>query len=128
MQLRLSLISIGSTLQKPANVLINNVAGPKPVVKITDFGLSRLRNTTVVTATPGAGTPAYLAPECYEAAEGRTVAITYKADLYSLGACGLAGFGCWLVCGRVSVSAWWVLRRCMHVRPMAGGACSGLLA
>eukprot|EP00198_Chlamydomonas_reinhardtii_P013236 XP_001702573.1 predicted protein [Chlamydomonas reinhardtii] len=70
---------------KPANVLINNVAGPKPVVKITDFGLSRLRNTTVVTATPGAGTPAYLAPECYEAAEGRTVAITYKADLYSLG-------------------------------------------
>ncbi|KAG2440424.1 hypothetical protein HYH02_010311 [Chlamydomonas schloesseri] len=70
---------------KPANVLINNAAGPKPVVKITDFGLSRLRNTTVVTATPGAGTPAYLAPECYEAPDGSTGAITYQADMYSLG-------------------------------------------
>ncbi|KAG2446244.1 hypothetical protein HXX76_000836 [Chlamydomonas incerta] len=70
---------------KPANVLIRDAAGPKPVVKITDFGLSRLRNTTVVTATPGAGTPAYLAPECYEAADGGTGSITYKADMYSLG-------------------------------------------
>ncbi|KXZ52738.1 hypothetical protein GPECTOR_8g130 [Gonium pectorale] len=46
-----------------------------------DFGLARLRTTTVPTVTPGAGTPAYLAPECYDAANH---VITHRSDIYSL--------------------------------------------
>ncbi|GIM09866.1 hypothetical protein Vretimale_13672 [Volvox reticuliferus] len=41
---------------KPANVLINNAASDKPVVKLTDFGLSRLRMTVRSTKHPDAGT------------------------------------------------------------------------
>ncbi|PNH05979.1 putative serine/threonine-protein kinase [Tetrabaena socialis] len=67
---------------KPANVLLNDPWGPRPVVKITDFGLSRLRSTVQATRTPGAGTPAYLAPEGYDAAIN---VITHQADIYSFG-------------------------------------------
>ncbi|PNH07430.1 Mitogen-activated protein kinase kinase kinase 10, partial [Tetrabaena socialis] len=41
---------------KPANVLINDSASDRPLAKITDFGLSRLRMATVETNTPEAGT------------------------------------------------------------------------
>ncbi|PNH08742.1 putative serine/threonine-protein kinase, partial [Tetrabaena socialis] len=44
---------------KPANVLINDPWGERPVVKLSDFGLSRLRNTVVLTAHPEAGTDIY---------------------------------------------------------------------
>ncbi|PNG99770.1 Mitogen-activated protein kinase kinase kinase, partial [Tetrabaena socialis] len=67
---------------KPANVLLNDPWGPRPVVKITDFGLSRLRSTVQATRTPGAGTPAYLAPEGYDAAPK---VITHQADIFSFG-------------------------------------------
>ncbi|KAG2486616.1 hypothetical protein HYH03_014673 [Edaphochlamys debaryana] len=68
---------------KPANVLITDPWGPKPVVKLSDFGLSRIRASVLHTATPDAGTPAYLAPECFvvePAAE-----LTHKADIWSFG-------------------------------------------
>ncbi|KAG2484607.1 hypothetical protein HYH03_016561 [Edaphochlamys debaryana] len=67
---------------KPANVLIRDPWGPKPVVKLSDFGLSRLRATVLRTATPDAGTPAYLAPECFDVGND---SITHKADIWSFG-------------------------------------------
>eukprot|EP00198_Chlamydomonas_reinhardtii_P010494 XP_001699831.1 predicted protein [Chlamydomonas reinhardtii] len=70
---------------KPANVLLNNPDSDTPEVKITDFGISRLNHATLVTQRPGAGTPAYLAPECYEAAARKRGAITHRADMYSFG-------------------------------------------
>ncbi|KAG2497874.1 hypothetical protein HYH03_004140 [Edaphochlamys debaryana] len=68
---------------KPGNILLNDAAKSRPVVKISDFGLSRLRSTVLITATPGAGTPGYLAPECFE--QGVMGTITHKADIFSLG-------------------------------------------
>ncbi|KAG2434669.1 hypothetical protein HXX76_007562 [Chlamydomonas incerta] len=56
---------------KPANVLLNKASSDAPEVKLADFGLARIRATTMPTAEPEAGTAAYLAPE----------------DLYSLGVC-----------------------------------------
>ncbi|KAG2431663.1 hypothetical protein HYH02_013240 [Chlamydomonas schloesseri] len=70
---------------KPANVLLNNPESDMPEVKITDFGISRLNHATLVTQRPGAGTPAYLAPECYEAAALKRGTITHRADMYSFG-------------------------------------------
>ncbi|GIL71035.1 hypothetical protein Vretimale_4108 [Volvox reticuliferus] len=67
---------------KPGNVLLNNPYGPRPVVKLTDFGLSRLRSTVLVTRHPEAGTPPYMAPELYDI---RNNVVTDKSDMYSLG-------------------------------------------
>ncbi|GLC47198.1 hypothetical protein PLESTM_002041900 [Pleodorina starrii] len=66
---------------KPANVLLNNPWSSRPIVKITDFGVSRLRSTAIPTNTPQAGTPAYLAPEGMYCKSG---IITHQADIYSL--------------------------------------------
>lgn len=45
------------TQQKPGNVLVNGADTPERLVaKLTDFGLSRLRNTVLVTKDPEAGT------------------------------------------------------------------------
>ncbi|GLC33776.1 hypothetical protein PLESTF_001180300 [Pleodorina starrii] len=66
---------------KPGNVLLNGPDNARPVVKLTDFGLSRLRSTEVPTQTPDAGTPAYLAPE---GLDPMNYVITHKADIYSL--------------------------------------------
>ncbi|GIL52015.1 hypothetical protein Vafri_7974 [Volvox africanus] len=67
---------------KPGNVLLNDPHGPRPVVKLTDFGLSRLRSTVLVTRHPEAGTPSYMAPELYDI---RNNVVTDKSDMYSLG-------------------------------------------
>ncbi|KAG2498361.1 hypothetical protein HYH03_003620 [Edaphochlamys debaryana] len=69
---------------KPANVLISDPWGPEPRVKISDFGLSRIRESVLLTENPDAGTTAYTAPECFEAIDFDR-AITYKADIYSYG-------------------------------------------
>ncbi|KAG2486626.1 hypothetical protein HYH03_014683 [Edaphochlamys debaryana] len=66
---------------KPGNVLLNEPHSPRPTAKLADFGLSRLRSTVVPTVTPDAGTPAYLAPEGFDAAN---YVITHQADMYSL--------------------------------------------
>ncbi|KAG2429163.1 hypothetical protein HYH02_014098 [Chlamydomonas schloesseri] len=66
----------------PGNVLLNDAASPRPVVKLTDFGLSRLRSTVQVTRHPEAGTPAYMAPELYDIHNN---VVTDKSDVYSLG-------------------------------------------
>ncbi|GIL69607.1 hypothetical protein Vretimale_10256 [Volvox reticuliferus] len=67
---------------KPANVLINNAASDKPVVKLTDFGLSRLHMTARPTDHPDAGTPPYMAPECFDLLNRCT---SHQSDIYSLG-------------------------------------------
>ncbi|KAG2427286.1 hypothetical protein HXX76_012482 [Chlamydomonas incerta] len=66
----------------PGNVLLNHPESPRPVVKLTDFGLSRLRSTVQVTRHPEAGTPAYMAPELYDIHNN---VVTDKSDVYSLG-------------------------------------------
>ncbi|KAG2483660.1 hypothetical protein HYH03_017463 [Edaphochlamys debaryana] len=70
---------------KPANVLLNNADSDTPGVKLTDFGLARLHLSVIHTRAPGAGTPAYLAPECYEASNVEAGVITHHADMYSYG-------------------------------------------
>ncbi|GIL71064.1 hypothetical protein Vretifemale_1489, partial [Volvox reticuliferus] len=67
---------------KPGNVLLSNTDCPRPIAKLTDFGLSRLRSTVLVTRHPEAGTPAYMAPEAFDASN---YVITHKADIYALG-------------------------------------------
>ncbi|KAG2482335.1 hypothetical protein HYH03_018723 [Edaphochlamys debaryana] len=68
---------------KPANVLINRPDSLLPSAKLTDFGLAcMLGPGSAPTRHPEAGTPAYLAPECYD--EG-TREVTHHADMYSLG-------------------------------------------
>ncbi|PNW84404.1 hypothetical protein CHLRE_03g144264v5 [Chlamydomonas reinhardtii] len=68
---------------KPANVLLNGAHTDRPVVKLTDFGLSRIRLATQATAHPEAGTPAFIAPECFDAANLGLV--KHQADIYSFG-------------------------------------------
>lgn len=54
--------------------------------QICDFGIARLKDRTYLSTTTGgpgggAGTPAYMAPECFEA-EGR---ISHAVDVYAFG-------------------------------------------
>ncbi|KAG2434593.1 hypothetical protein HXX76_007488 [Chlamydomonas incerta] len=67
---------------KPANVLINGVGSARPVAKLTDFGISRLCSTLQATNHPEAGTPPYLAPECYDV---QNWVVSHQADMYSFG-------------------------------------------
>ncbi|RME54744.1 MAG: serine/threonine protein kinase, partial [Deltaproteobacteria bacterium] len=70
---------------KPDNFLLDPIPGQSPLryqVKISDFGLVRLREGGVKT-TPGflMGTPAYMSPEQCEA----TRELDARSDIYSLG-------------------------------------------
>ncbi|GFR47098.1 hypothetical protein Agub_g8668, partial [Astrephomene gubernaculifera] len=65
---------------KPDNVLISQADSPHPQVKVSDFGLSRLRSTVMPTTNPGAGTPSYLAPECFDT---NSAVITHHVDMYA---------------------------------------------
>ncbi|GIL71128.1 hypothetical protein Vretifemale_1731 [Volvox reticuliferus] len=67
---------------KPANVLVNDPLGPKQVAKLSDFGLARLYNSALITVSPEAGTPPYMAPECFDAL---AESLTHHMDIYSLG-------------------------------------------
>ncbi|GLC37696.1 hypothetical protein PLESTM_000637300 [Pleodorina starrii] len=67
---------------KPANVLINGADTARPLAKLADFGLSRLLTTALITQHPEAGTPPYLAPECFDPDNFK---VTHQADIYSLG-------------------------------------------
>src|SRR5436305_7571968 len=64
---------------KPQNILINS----NDMVKITDFGLARVRDAVTITGTDVfMGTAYYISPE--QAASGRSADI--RSDLYSLAA------------------------------------------
>ncbi|GIL62810.1 hypothetical protein Vafri_16986 [Volvox africanus] len=67
---------------KPGNVLINGANSPRPIAKLTDFGVSRLRSTVLITKHPEAGTPAYMAPETFDV---KNYTLTHHVDMYSFG-------------------------------------------
>ncbi|KAG2488376.1 hypothetical protein HYH03_013065 [Edaphochlamys debaryana] len=67
---------------KPANVLLNDPTSDRPVVKLSDFGISRLRHSMLVTQNPEAGTPAYVAPECFDVDVWQ---FNHKVDIYAFG-------------------------------------------
>ncbi|MDB4963460.1 MAG: serine/threonine protein kinase [Myxococcales bacterium] len=65
---------------KPANIILGHKAGLGDHVKILDFGLARLQETSSLTTGIVLGTPAYMAPE-----QIRGVLIDARADLYACG-------------------------------------------
>jgi len=68
---------------KPANVFLHEVRNKERVVKVLDFGVSKLLTGEAGTATVAGvpiGTPAYMSPE---QAEGGSV--DFRTDLWSLG-------------------------------------------
>eukprot|EP00198_Chlamydomonas_reinhardtii_P008098 XP_001697435.1 predicted protein [Chlamydomonas reinhardtii] len=67
---------------KPANVLISDPESDTPIVKLADFGLSKIAEMTLQTANPEAGTPAYMAPECFDV---NNFKLTHKMDIYAFG-------------------------------------------
>ncbi|KAG2447105.1 hypothetical protein HYH02_007854 [Chlamydomonas schloesseri] len=68
---------------KPANVLLSHVDSDEPVVKLADFGLSRLKNSVVLTDFPEVGTVPYMAPEAFDVTHA--VGLSDRADIYSFG-------------------------------------------
>ncbi|KAG2485603.1 hypothetical protein HYH03_015666 [Edaphochlamys debaryana] len=107
---------------KPANVLINNITSPLPEVKLADFGLSRIWDTVQPTKTPEAGTPPYLAPECFDA---RNHVVTNKADIYSWGVCVwemLAGSKPWAGVAPIAIATQVTLKNTRLPVPPSGDA------
>ncbi|KAG2488810.1 hypothetical protein HYH03_012609 [Edaphochlamys debaryana] len=89
---------------KPGNVLITGPWDDSPVVKLSDFGLSRIQESVCFTLHPEAGTPAYVAPECYNVENS---IITHDADMYSFGVLlweMLAGTPPWAGLGTVPIA------------------------
>ncbi|MGV9710550.1 serine/threonine-protein kinase [Gordonia sp. NPDC003424] len=67
---------------KPGNILISTAARSAGLVKITDFGISRVKDEVAATQSGViTGTPAYFAPEVARGAEP-----SEASDVYSLGA------------------------------------------
>jgi len=69
---------------KPENVLLCSLDDSRPVVKITDMGLSKLVDLGTVLKT-FCGTPNYLAPEVIHSASASFATYTLKVDCWSLG-------------------------------------------
>ncbi len=68
---------------KPANLLVTRGLDGAPVIKVVDFGISKILGEGADGATTGGmGSPAYMAPE--QARRGRTV--DASADVYAIGA------------------------------------------
>ena len=67
---------------KPANFLVfDSPDHDTPLVKITDFGLARVKEETrPKSGLPGAGTPLWWAPEIYEG-----LAHDFSSDVFSFG-------------------------------------------
>ncbi|MBX3128601.1 MAG: serine/threonine protein kinase [Polyangiaceae bacterium] len=68
---------------KPANVFIHRGDGDVPIVKVLDFGVSKITGDAASATTTGAaiGSPAYMSPEQAKGTGG----LTARADLWSLG-------------------------------------------
>jgi tRNA A-37 threonylcarbamoyl transferase component Bud32 len=70
---------------KPSNLVLCDYAGRQGVVKILDFGISKvLGHESSLTATTAVmGTPFYMSPE---QADGRSAEVDARSDIFSLGA------------------------------------------
>ncbi len=70
---------------KPSNLMLCDYAGRQGVVKILDFGISKvLGHESSLTATTAVmGTPFYMSPE---QADGRSAEVDARSDIFSLGA------------------------------------------
>jgi len=73
---------------KPANIFLTTVAGVHDVVKLLDFGVAKLRESTKKLTKAGdmIGTPTFMAPEQVRGEE-----VDGRADLYSI---GVVMYGC----------------------------------
>ena len=69
---------------KPENVLLCSLDDSRPVVKITDMGMSKLVDLGTDLKT-FCGTPNYLAPEVIKMAHSSFASYTMKVDCWSLG-------------------------------------------
>ncbi|KAG2434685.1 hypothetical protein HXX76_007576 [Chlamydomonas incerta] len=67
---------------KPGNVLISNPNSDTPIVKLADFGLSKLQTTVQFTWHADAGTAAYMAPETLNPYNH---AVMHHVDMYAVG-------------------------------------------
>jgi serine/threonine protein kinase len=65
---------------KPANVMLSDVSGNEPVVKVLDFGCSRTLDSELTSDGIVLGTPGYMSPEQCNGED-----VDARADLYSLG-------------------------------------------
>ena len=65
---------------KPGNLILVQMIGEAPVVKVLDFGIARIQGSELTQAGTAIGTPAYMSPE-----QGRGEVPDGRADLYSLG-------------------------------------------
>ncbi|GIL76861.1 hypothetical protein Vretifemale_6388 [Volvox reticuliferus] len=90
---------------KPANLLLSNAASLTPVVKLADFGLSRLQTSVLITRNVEVGTVAYMAPEVLNI---DNCAVTHRVDIYAWGVIlweMLAGFRPWAGLTLVQIAA-----------------------
>lgn len=67
---------------KPDNIMVVELPGAGPFIKVVDFGIAKIINTDKRVTEVGkiVGTPNYMAPE-----QGNSVEIDHRADIYSLG-------------------------------------------
>jgi serine/threonine protein kinase/CheY-like chemotaxis protein len=61
---------------KPGNVLVDS----QLTAKVMDFGIARLRDSTLTPTSHVFGTPAYLSPEAFSSAR-----VNFKSDIFSFG-------------------------------------------
>ncbi len=68
---------------KPANLFLTHRPDGRPLIKVLDFGISKLEEDLSLTTTQGSmGSPLYMSPEQLESAKH----VTPKTDLWALGA------------------------------------------
>jgi serine/threonine-protein kinase len=65
---------------KPDNILIDG--GPSP--KLTDFGISRIADSSLTMTDEVMGSPKYMAPESFDSSK----AVSERSDIFSLGVVG----------------------------------------
>ncbi len=65
---------------KPANIMLADVAGGDPVIKVLDFGCSTTQDSELTQEGTVLGTPGYMSPE-----QCRGEAVDARSDLYALG-------------------------------------------
>jgi tetratricopeptide (TPR) repeat protein len=96
---------------KPSNILIDRTGH----ARITDFGLAKdLSKSSTTRAGEVLGTPSYMPPE---QAEGRSLEVDARADIYSLGACIYE-----MLSGRppfIGKTSYAVLQAVMQERPLS---------